>query len=147
MVSPKVTAAIILGSIASWFSEVWVFIALTLIAMMLDYVSGILAGRANEGLNSQKALKGLYKKSGIFILLCLGLFLDGTVNSFMMDSVEFFHAPFTVPIAHIVTMWIIVTEAISICENLERVGVPIPKWMIKMLRKTQQKMDDDSSGK
>jgi len=141
--TPKLGVAVILGSIASWFGEMWIFIAMVLMAMVLDYISGLVAGRANEGINSKRAIKGLYKKVGIFVLLCLGIFLDGAVNTFMQDGMGFFTMPFDAPIAHIVTIWIIITESVSICENLERAGVPIPKWLIKMLRKAEKKLDNE----
>lgn len=143
-VSAKLTAAAVMGVVASYIGEIWVFVAFTFFATMLDYITGLLAGRANEGLNSKRAVKGLYKKLGIFMLLSLGLFLDGAVNHFMTESIHILEMPFNLPIAHIVTMWIVITEAISICENLERLDVPIPKWMVKMLRKAEKEIDKDT---
>jgi phage-related holin len=53
---------------------------------------------------------------------------------------------FTLPIAHIVTVWIIITEAISVCENLERLGVPIPAFLIRLLRKVEKQIDKAEDG-
>ena len=137
----RVAAASAAGVVCSWFGRVWVFILFTVLAVLFDYATGLLAGRANEGLNSKRAVKGLYKKLGIFLLLGLGLFLDGAINHF--TGVDFFELPFDMPIAHIVTAWIVITEAISVCENLQRIGVHIPKWMTKALRKAEGKIDRD----
>jgi toxin secretion/phage lysis holin len=139
--SPRLAAATLFGIIAAWWGHVWGFVLFTLGAVLLDYTTGLIAGRATEGLNSKKAVKGLYKKVGILILLFLGLFLDAAVNHFMAHSVDFFEIPFELPISHIVTIWIVITEAISVCENLERLHVPIPKWIVKILRKAEKQID------
>jgi toxin secretion/phage lysis holin len=141
MEGTKITVASILGAIASYVCGVWVFVAFVVVAILLDYITGLLAGRANGGLNSKWATKGLYKKVGIFMLLVLGLFLDGAVNHFMV-GMDFLDLPFHLPIAHIVTVWIVITEAISVCENLERLGVPIPGFLVRLLRKVEKKIDD-----
>jgi len=108
----------------------------------MDYITGILAGRAGEGLKSRVAIKGLYKKVGLIFLFCLGFLLDGAFNHYLVKgfSVEM---PFDLPIGLIVSVWIFLTEAISICENLERLKVPIPSWLMKLLRKTKKKMDKE----
>ena len=142
MLDARFGVSVAAGSLMSWFGQKWIFIILTLFAILLDYLTGLLSGRANEGINSSQAIRGLYKKIGILCLLVLGLFLDASVNYFIRDGLNYFELLVHLPIAHIVTLWIIVTEAISICENLERLGVHIPAWMIKMLRKTQKSLNE-----
>jgi toxin secretion/phage lysis holin len=140
----KIAASAFFGTIASWFGGISGVVCFTFGAVMLDYITGLLAGRANEGLNSKCAVKGLYKKAGIFFLLFLGLFLDGAVNYFMAEGSGFLEIPFRVPIAYIVTVWIVITEAISVCENLERMGVRIPKRIMKILRKAEKQADQEN---
>ena len=139
----KLTWAGILGWLMAWVADVWVCVLFVLIAILFDYTTGLLAGRANEGLNSKRAMKGLYKKIGLFMLLCLGLFLDAAINHFMVDKAGILEMPFDLPIAYITTAWIIITEAISVCENLIRLDVPIPKWLLKTLRKAEKQIDKD----
>ena len=139
----KATAAAALGA-AGWQigGQLWIFILFTVIAILFDYATGLMAGRrSKEGLVSKKAAKGLEKKLGILFLLGLGLFLDGAIH--FMVAKDFFDIPFELPIAHIVTLWIIITEAISICENLQKLGVQIPRWIVKTLRKAEKKMDQN----
>jgi toxin secretion/phage lysis holin len=140
----RIIFASIGGYVAAWIGHVWYFVALTFVAIMLDYITGMIAGRANEGLNSKKATSGIWKKVGIIFLLFLGLFLDNAVNHFAADGI-FFELPFSIPIAHIVTMWIVVTEAISVCENLKKLGVPIPAFMLSILKKAEKKISDEGS--
>jgi len=143
--TPKWAAAAVIGVVASWFGRVWVFIVLTVAAILLDYVTGMLAGRAKDGLNSKKATQGLYKKTGIFMLMCLGLFLDSAINHFTAQGTAMLQIPFSMPIAHIVTMWIVMTEGISVCENLERLNVPIPGWLMKTLNHSKSKINRGES--
>lgn len=131
----KIPMATLGGLAAAWFGRVWELIVLVLAAILLDYVTGLLAGRANEGLESGRAAKGLYKKVGFLSLQVLGFFLDIAFNHFIALGFNF-EMPFDLPIGLIVSAWIVVTEAISICENIQRLGVDIPPWLIKLLNKS-----------
>ena len=141
--NPRTLAAIAAGFGLSWsFGQVGTFAALTFIVVVMDYITGLLAGRRSDGgLVSKKAIKGVEKKVGILCLLALGIFLDISIHT--MVDMEFLNLPFNLPVAHVVTAWIIVTESISICENLQKLGVPIPKWMLKSLRKAEKNIDDE----
>ena len=41
----------------------------------------------------------------------------------------------------IVTIWLIVNELISILENLAVIGVPLPKWLTKIIGKLKISID------
>lgn len=140
--STKITIATVGGMIAAWFGHIWQLVALVLVVMILDYLTGLMAGRVNEGLNSKRATQGFYKKVGFLCLLGLGFFLDVAFNHFLARGFSF-QMPFDLPIGMIVSVWIVVTEAISICENLGRLGVPIPSWLMTLLRKTRKNIDEE----
>ena len=137
----KIPLAAVSGLIAAWFGRVWELIFLVFAAILLDYVTGLLAGRANEGINSRRAAKGMYKKTGFILLMILGFLLDTSFNYFIATGFSV-KMPFELPIGLIISAWIVVTEAISICENLERLGVPIPAPLLKSLRKTRDGMEE-----
>ena len=141
----KIPLATVSGLIAAWFGHVWTLIILAVVAILLDYATGLLAGRINEGLNSKRATRGLYKKVGFLFLLALGFFLDVAFNHFIAQGFNGFQLPFDLPIGLIVSVWIVVTEAISICENLERLGVPIPEALVKLLKRTRDSADESES--
>jgi len=44
----------------------------------------------------------------------------------------------------VVSGWIFITEAISILENLQRLGVPVPKFLLNFLKKGQSKISQES---
>jgi toxin secretion/phage lysis holin len=145
--SVKTLIAAIGGWFASLFMNVdWHLFAFTFGAIILDYTTGLLAGRRNEGLSSWRATKGLYKKMGLLSLLALGFFLDGAINHFVFRGFRF-DIPFDLPIALVVTVWIVITEAISIIENIEKLGVTIPRFLTKLLRGTKRKIDKEEEGR
>jgi len=129
------------GAVASFFSGSWQMVLFVFIAVMLDFITGLVAGRATEGLKKEKSTKGLYKKMGFMLLLVTGMFLDWAFTFFLSHGFNI-DITFNMPISLMCAIWIVVTEAISICENLERTGVAIPKPVIKLLRKTQENIDD-----
>jgi len=141
----KIFPAVVAGVIMSWLSEVWIFVALTFVAICIDYITGIMAGRLSEtGLISDKMRKGIYKKVGTIALCFLSLFLDVALDAIVIGNIGF-EMPFHLPVAHVVTMWIIITEAISVTENLEKLGVHIPAWLIKFLKKGKRSIDNDNT--
>ena len=142
----KIPLATAGGLIAAWFGRSWELIFLVFAVILLDYITGLLAGRANEGINSKRAAQGLYKKTGFILLLVFGFFLDIAFNNFIALGFSV-QIPFNLPIGLIISVWIVVTEAVSICENLDRMGVPIPAWLLKLLKKTQDEIDSGDGGK
>lgn len=128
------------GFVAAWFGHVWELAALVFVSIMLDYITGLLAGRATEGLNSKRAKKGLFKKVGFFSLMVLGFFLDVAFNEFVALGFSF-EIPFSLPIGLIISVWIVMTEAISICENIQKLGVDIPPWLLNLLVKSKNDSD------
>lgn len=111
----KLTIATVCGLFAAWFGRVWELLALVLAAIILDYLTGLLAGRANEGINSRRATQGLYKKVGFLCLLVLGFFLDVAFNHFITRGFSF-QMPFELHVGLIISVWIVVTEAYVLLE-------------------------------
>jgi toxin secretion/phage lysis holin len=143
---PEMWLSAVSGLFFSWFGGVWPLILLAFAAILLDYMTGTLAGRANEGISGKKMTDGIYKKTGLILLLVFGFLMDVAFNQFIAQGFNY-QLPFDMPIGLIISVWIFITEAISICENLERLGVPIPAPLVKMLRKVEQKIDKEDEGK
>jgi phage-related holin len=51
--------------------------------------------------------------------------------------------PFSLPFGMILAAWIVLTESISIVENLAGLGVTVPAWLGKLLRVTREKVGKD----
>ena len=120
------------GAIASFFISmpplVWILIAV----MSIDFVTGLICGAMglsekteNGYLKSHEAFKGLLKKSLILLVVLLASLLDMAVSK--GTGIQF---EATMGAA---CLWFIASEGLSILENVARMGVPVPKIMLRLL--------------
>lgn len=112
-------------------NEIWVFI-IPGILMAIDILTGSLNAWAKSNFKSFKMREGLVKKCGEITILAIGqLFTIGLVlPTYIMSGVSFY---------------IIFMELISICENLQKMGVPIPKFIKKALDDTEKALEEKES--
>lgn len=101
----------------------WVVLAL----IPADFATGICRAYKNQGrVNSSKLRDGGFKKCGILMVILLGYVLSVTFNdrSFV--------------IYHSIQAYYIYTELVSILENLEDLGVKLPKILERVLGKKEK---------
>lgn len=105
-------------------------IALAII-MAVDFVSGLFAGTKETGTSSKRAFRGIVKKGAMIGLVVIAHQLDivaGTTDAqFLRNSMILF---------------LIAVEGISVIENMERLGVPIPSF----LRRHFEQMKKENEG-
>ncbi|MBR2177103.1 MAG: phage holin family protein [Clostridia bacterium] len=131
-----------------YFNQMAVPLAVLVIMMIIDYVSGMTAAYINSELSSRKGMVGIVKKisylfavaagMGIDWLLCTGLAQVGIVMNY---SIMF---------GNLVTVWLVINELISILENLSKAEVPLPDFLVRFVRRLKmtvdKKLDDDNAG-
>lgn len=100
-------------------NDVWT-VMLPVILMAIDIITGITNAWIKKEIDSSILRKGLGKKLGELSAILIGELI---VISFGL----------TTAIVDGISIYIIVMELISICENLEELGVPIPKFIKKAL--------------
>ena len=112
-------------------NEIWVFI-IPGVLMAVDILTGSLNAWAKSNFKSFKMREGLVKKCGEITILAIGqLFTIGLVlPTYIMSGISFY---------------IIFMELISICENLQKMGVPIPKFIKKALDDTEKALEEKES--
>ncbi len=95
------------------FGEWSVFMQILTALVVADYLTGVIAGFIEGRLASKAGFKGIAKKVTIFILVAVAHFIDKALGqgSAVQVAVIFFY---------------ISNELISIIENGERIGLPIP---------------------
>lgn len=105
----------VVGVVAEVLFGAWndALIALV-VAMLIDYVSGVIAAYINPALslNSQRGFRGILKKIMILLLVSLGHVLDTAMHQQI--------------ICIAVTYFFLGNEGLSIVENAAKAGVPIP---------------------
>jgi toxin secretion/phage lysis holin len=107
--------------LTGWVAKV-PMISTLLIMIGIDIVSGLLVAISRKTLNSTLSFQGITKK--LFMILLVGL---AAVIQFRVNS--------DLPLAHIVAMFYVVTEAISVLENAAALGVPLPPTFIDVMSK------------
>lgn len=112
-------------------NEIWVFI-IPGVLMAIDILTGSLNAWAKSNFKSFKMREGLVKKCGEITILAIGqLFTIGLVlPTYIMSGISFY---------------IIFMELISICENLQKMGIPIPKFIKKALDDTGKALEEKES--
>ena len=96
-----------------------------LIAIVLDYVSGIIKAYETKELSSKIGARGIVKKVGILIVIMLAVLVDRATGE-------------SGAIRTLVIYYFVANEGLSIIENLAKAGVPIPKKLrdaLKTLKK------------
>lgn len=92
------------------------FIVAALLGILFDVISGLLQAIKNGELSSEKMRVGLWHKCGFICLIILGLYVQWVEGFADVDA----YLGFDFPSAQAVCLYIIVTEIISIVENLKK---------------------------
>jgi toxin secretion/phage lysis holin len=102
-----------------------------LVAMAIDYITGIMAAYINPNLalNSQKGFKGICKKIVILLLVALAHALDRATGQPAVQS--------------LVVWFFLGNEGLSIVENAAKAGLPIPD----KLKNTLEQLTDKNERK
>ena len=135
----------IFASVMSWFFWlILVFFA----AMLLDYVTGTLAARKRGEWSSTRAREGLYHKLGIAGALILSVLIDIVVG-LAADAVIRLPMQFRGLFSPLSAVWFIITEFGSVCENLTKLGVALPAFLLRSIgaiREGTEKQGEALSG-
>lgn len=114
-------------------NDIWT-VMIPVILMAIDIITGITNAWIRKELDSSVLRKGLGKKLGEISAILIG---------------EIFVVGFglTMLLADGISLYVIIMELISICENLEQLGVPIPKFVKKALAIANKEIQNESENK
>lgn len=137
----KLLASLISGLAASFWSLYGAIIICVLVAIVLDFVTGIVSALATgEKISSEVGYRGFWKKVALILALAFGIFLDAFIP--IMIGVVSLDLPFTLPIGTIIGCYIVINEAISIIENINKAApTALPKWIKKILEGAGKAID------
>ena len=132
--------SVIAGAVAAFFGQYGLFIVLVAVAVVLDVITGLVKAKATgEGLSSDKATKGFWKKISLFVGLLFGIFLDYAAATVLVHAGV--NMKIDMPFALIICAYIIINEAISISENLYLTNPDsMPKWIAGLLKVGKEKI-------
>lgn len=105
----------------------WLFIA----AVILDYVTGVLAAAYNKELHSGTGLRGVIKKVGECFVIAVALLTDEVISGIGGHLGMKFSTGGA--IATTVVIWLILNELISILENISKLDVAFPPFLMSAI--------------
>lgn len=116
-------------------------IMVLIVAMVVDYITGMSAAWYNSELSSKKGIKGIVKKVSYLALVVAAMAIDWLIYC-GLNQIGI-NMSYSVFFAVLVAVWLIVNEIISILENLSRIGVPIPKFLTKIIEKIKVTVEEE----
>lgn len=112
-------AASVIGFAAYFFGGLDGFMQVLIILVIVDYVSGLCAAGVKHEISSSAGFNGIARKVFIFALVGISHVID---QQFLGDSATLKTA---------VCMFYIGNEGVSILENADKLGIPLPKILMK----------------
>lgn len=97
------------------------------IFMCIDYVTGLFKAYINKELSSRVGYLGIVRKSGIFFMIILATGIDRIVS----DGIFIFRT--------MIIYFYVANEGLSILENVEAMGVPVPAFISDALAQIKNK--------
>lgn len=97
------------------------------VLMLFDIISGVLYAIISKTLSSTKAREGLYHKTGLILLLAL--------SSFLTWAQGYIDLGIQIPLLQATSIYISMTEIISILENIKKLNPDITEFVDKYIKK------------
>lgn len=94
-------------------------------AMVLDYISGLSQAFYNKNVDSKIGFKGIVKKLGILILVCLSVLIDRLIGT---NGI----------IRTFIVYYCVANEGISITENLGKMDILVPEIIKEKLNQLKE---------
>ena len=100
-----------------------------LIAIIIDYISGLIKAFNTKQLSSKIGFKGILKKVGVLLIVMLAVLIDRVTGE-------------TGAIRTLVIYYFVSNEGLSIIENLGQAGLPIPKAIKNALKALKEQSNE-----
>lgn len=139
----KLVASATLTGLAAYTHMLATPIMLLFLTMFADWVFGMAKAYHKSEWNSKVGMKGIIKKIGYIGGVIVAAVFDWLIYSGLKSVGVNFDSSFY--FGMMTTIWLIINECISILENLDELGVPLPVWLIKGLRRIKTSIDSKNS--
>lgn len=118
------------AALMTYLSEMIIPVMVLVFVMLLDYCTGVHAAYVQHTLSSRVGILGILKKLSYLAMVAAACVIDWlliTVGAKLgaVITVQF--------VGLLVTFWLICNELISILENIDKAGGPVPPFVEKLL--------------
>ena len=110
-------------------SNVWPLL-LPIILMGADVLTGWIQASINGTWDSTKMRKGLFRKSAEIVIIVLAYVVQVAIV-------------LPINIFAFISIYICIMEILSVIENLDQAGLPVPSWITKRLKKAMGDMTEE----
>lgn len=139
--SIKVAIVGAFSALTAWLGVLAIPVYLLVACNIIDYLTGIMAALSRgEKISSEIGFRGIAKKVGQWLLVVIGWVVDVMIEYAGHAISEEFTIPIIVSVC--VASWLVFNEVISILENLNTIGVPLPKFLVKIVTFFKKKVED-----
>lgn len=136
----KLTLIAAVSVVLAYFNALLIPIVVLVAVMVIDYISGMTSAKRTGELSSRLGVMGILKKVGYLALVAVGMVVDYLITSALVHVGV--HIQINYCFAMIIIIWLIVNELISILENLSEIGVPIPDFLRKSIKKIKNSVEN-----
>lgn len=134
-----------IGALAAYFNVLLIPLIVLAIVMLIDYVTGMAGASYSGKLSSRVGIMGILKKAGYFALVAVGMVADYLISSALVEiGIDL---KITYCFGMIITVWLIINELISILENLGELDVPLPGFLVNIIKTLKNKVEEQAEGK
>ena len=139
--------AVILAAGAAYLRQLLAPLIILGVVMLLDYISGMARAWITKQMSSRIGVIGIVKKVGYLFAVGVAIVVDFIIQYAAANAGLDFGGVYIFGL--LVTIWMILNECISILENLSEIGVPLPGFLmllIKRLKKTAETKGESAAG-
>lgn len=133
-----------MAAFAVYFNALAVPLVILVIMMVIDYITGMVSAWINKDLSSREGIIGIVKKICYMALVAVAMGVDWLI--YCGISAAKITAAYDMWFGLLVAIWLIINEMISVLENLSRIGVPMPLFLTKAVKKLKITVDNESEG-
>ena len=127
----KATIAGIGAFLSAKLGILYIVLPLLMVTMVIDYLTGMLAAKKEGKISSKIGTWGIVKKVMYAVEVMVSMIVDWTIIN--IASSLGVNIPTTTFFGILVAIWLIVNELVSILENLTRLEVPLPSFLLKIV--------------
>lgn len=128
------------GALWAYFSELIVPLAALTVVVVIDYLTGMGKAWVKGELCSKIGLKGAAKKVGYYVMVAVAMEIDFFIRYELTELGIAYEIDFM--LSAMLIVWLAINECISILENLDAIGVPVPSWLMAVIKKLKTKTEE-----
>lgn len=128
-------------AINGWLGALAIPFYFLLLTNLLDYSTGIVAAVCRgERVSSARGFQGIAKKVCMWLLVLVGYIIDYMIIA--MGQTLHINIGFECLFALAVIFWLLANELISILENIHDIGVPMPPFLMTVVKFIKEKTEE-----